>query len=117
MTETNPKLAREKKTISVMIRLYCHKHHSTAGDLLCEDCEELLQYAMVRLDKCPLGPEKGPCSKCEIHCYKPAMKKKIREVMRFSGPRMLSRHPALAVSHLMKEWKGKAANRKKGANS
>ena len=29
------------------------------------------------------------CSNCKVHCYKPEMRKKIRAVMRFSGPRMI----------------------------
>jgi hypothetical protein len=31
------------------------------------------------------------------------MRDKIRRVMRYSGPRMLTRHPILAVDHLIKE--------------
>jgi len=29
------------------------------------------------------------------------MREKVREVMRFAGPRMLSRHPCLALMHLL----------------
>jgi len=29
------------------------------------------------------------------------MRKKIRAVMRYSGPRMIYRHPALAIAHLI----------------
>jgi hypothetical protein len=31
------------------------------------------------------------------------MRDKIRQAMRYSGPRMLARHPILAVDHLIKE--------------
>ena len=41
------------------------------------------------------------CSNCRVHCYKPEMREKIREVMRFSGPRMLLCHPILAVWHVV----------------
>jgi len=34
------------------------------------------------------------------------MKKRIIEVMRFSGPRMLLQHPLLAIAHLIDEKKG-----------
>jgi hypothetical protein len=70
---------------------------------LCGDCAELLGYANERLAKCPFGPEKGPCSKCRIHCYKPEMRERVREVMRYAGPKMLTKHPILAVGHLLKE--------------
>jgi hypothetical protein len=96
-------IAREKKTISLMIHLFCRDHHDTKKDQLCDDCTDLLDYANERLEKCPFGPDKGPCSKCHIHCYKVEMRDKIRQVMRYSGPRMLTRHPILAVDHLIKE--------------
>lgn len=38
---------------------------------------------------------------CRVHCYKPAMREKIRAVMRFSGPRMIFHHPVAAVWHVI----------------
>jgi len=96
------KLEREKKTITAMIRIFCDAHHDTAGKSLCPECSKLLDYAKDRLDKCPFGRNKGACSKCRIHCYKPNMRKQVTEMMRFSGPRMLRRHPLLAIDHLLK---------------
>lgn len=96
------KLEREKKTVAAMIGVYCRDHHDTAGKTLCADCSELLEYAEKRLDKCPFGENKGACSKCEIHCYKPDMRKYVTEVMRYSGPKMLKKHPLLAIDHLLK---------------
>ncbi len=61
----------------------------------------MLSYALTRLDKCPLKSDKPTCAKCPVHCYKPEMRNRIKDVMRFSGPRMLSRHPVLAVLHLL----------------
>lgn len=95
-------LDKEKKTIAAMIRIFCRDHHETAGKSLCPDCTDLLKYAEKRLDKCPFGENKGACSKCEIHCYKPDMRKYVTQVMRYSGPRMLKKHPLLAVDHLLK---------------
>jgi hypothetical protein len=37
------------------------------------------------------------------HCYRPEMRQRVREVMRFAGPKMLLRHPLLAVRHLLDE--------------
>ncbi|MHC4334013.1 MAG: nitrous oxide-stimulated promoter family protein [Planctomycetota bacterium] len=95
-------LAREEKTITVMIGMFCGAHHGESKGGLCPECAELLDYARQRLAKCPFGPDKGPCSKCEVHCYRPQMRGRIREVMRYAGPRMVTKHPVLAVSHLLK---------------
>ncbi|MFR7844158.1 MAG: nitrous oxide-stimulated promoter family protein [Gallintestinimicrobium sp.] len=88
-----------------MIRLYCRKKHGTKKNL-CPECEALSQYAMQRSDKCPFMETKTFCSNCRVHCYKPEMREKIREVMRFSGPRMILHHPVMAVRHVI-ESKGK----------
>ncbi len=95
------KREREKQTVSLMISLYCRKKHATGGKVLCRDCEELRQYAMQRSDKCPFMETKTFCSNCRVHCYRPAMREKIRAVMRFSGPRMLFYHPVMAVRHVI----------------
>ena len=113
MAPKHNKLERERKTLAAMLRIYCQNHHGSIGRQLCTDCQQLAEYADQRLDKCPFGEEKGPCSQCEIHCYKPEMRNRIRDVMRYAGPRMLSRHPVLALSHLIKEKKHKSQSSKK----
>jgi len=100
MPTDSPRIAREKRTVRAMIRIYCRAHHKTT-DALCADCDELLDYAVARLDRCPFGSEKPTCAKCPVHCYKPAMREKAKAVMRYAGPRMLLRHPILAVRHLL----------------
>ena len=47
------------------------------------------------------------CSNCKVHCYRPEMRQKIREVMRFAGPRMLFVHPVAAVRHLIESRREK----------
>ena len=94
------RIAREKRTIRAMLRIYCRAHHGTSGEL-CGECGELLDYAFCRLARCPFGADKPPCADCPIHCYKPAMKERVRSAMRFAGPRMASRHPILAFLHLL----------------
>ena len=49
------------------------------------------------------------CSVCKTHCYKPEMREQIRQVMRWSGPRMLFHHPVLAIRHLVETRKQKKA--------
>jgi len=93
-------LAEERRTIGVMIDLYCRDHHH--GSHPCESCRELLEYAVERVRQCPLQEKRTTCGKCQIHCYKPSMQKKIKEVMRYAGPRMLKAHPLMAAKHMLK---------------
>ena len=93
------KRTREKETVSLMIRLYCRKKHG--GKTLCTDCAALDAYARQRSDKCPFMETKTFCSNCKVHCYKNDMREKIREVMRFSGPRMIFHHPIMAIRHVI----------------
>ncbi len=101
----NKPLEREYKTIREMISLSCRERHGTKKGELCPACQELLTYAKARLDKCPYQKVKPTCALCPIRCYKPAMRERIREVMRYAGPRMLRRHPILAIRHLLEGWK------------
>jgi hypothetical protein len=92
----------EKETIIKMIRIYCNAHHNTAKKSLCPACSELSEYAQKKRSICTFGENKPTCQKCPIHCYTPQMKEQIRTVMRYSGPKMIFKHPLLAVIHLMK---------------
>ena len=103
--EKNAKREQEKQTVSLMIRLYCRKHHG--GIPLCPECAALDAYARTRSDKCPFMETKTFCSNCKVHCYKADMREKIRAVMRFSGPRMIFYHPILAVRHVIETKKEK----------
>jgi hypothetical protein len=95
----------EKQTVSAMIALYCrgHRHENP-----CAECEALEDYALQRLDKCPYGNEKPSCKDCPIHCYKSAMREKIKEVMRYSGPRMLWKYPWLSIRYKFSQWINKS---------
>jgi hypothetical protein len=92
---------REFKTITVMLLMYCRAHHAAPGVSLCHDCAALHAYAERRLERCVFGEAKPTCARCSVHCYKPAMREQIRQVMIWAGPRMLWRHPLLAVWHVI----------------
>ena len=98
---------KEKKLIPVMIRMYCHGKHGTKGEELCEECKALTEYALFRLEKCPFKVNKQFCSFCKIHCYKPDMREKIKDVMKRSGPRMIFTHPVFAHVFQMISYKRK----------
>ena len=91
---------RERRTIESMIRLYCSERHGT-GSMPCKECEETLRYALKRIEHCPLKERKTTCARCPVHCYKSVMRERIREVMRYAGPRMAYRHPLLTLLHLL----------------
>ncbi len=93
-------LKREQETVSKMIALYCTSQHKTQKGQLCTACQSLEAYAHQRIERCPFGEGKPTCAKCPIHCYQPDRREQIRQVMRFSGPRMLIHHPILAIRHL-----------------
>lgn len=105
------KREREKALVSEMIALYCKKKHG--GKTLCPECAALDAYARMRSDKCPFMETKTFCSNCKVHCYQPEMREKIREVMRFSGPRMLFHHPGAAVRHTIETIREKRRLEKK----
>lgn len=92
--------ARELKTIAAMLRLYCRAHHDTC-DTLCSACADLLDYAELRLQRCPFGDAKPTCNKCLVHCYAPSRREQVRVVMRWAGPRMLRHHPIMGIRHLI----------------
>lgn len=101
---------RQQRDLAVLIdfvRVYCHARHDLArrasfelppeivpryrrGVELCPDCAGLLSHGIRKRRKCPLDP-KPSCKHCSIHCYGKEHRAKIREVMGFSGRRMIMR--------------------------
>ncbi len=99
------RIDRERWVVERMIAIYCHRHHEAPEGSLCDVCASLLAYADSRLRSCPKGSFKTSCRKCEIHCYSPVMRARMREVMRDVGPRMIFHHPLAAIRHLLSEMK------------
>ena len=90
-------MQRESETVRLMIRLYCRSHHGSS--LPCASCDELFEYAERKVGLCAHGDEKPTCRRCTIHCYDAEHRNRIREVMRYAGPRMLLHHPIHAIRH------------------
>ena len=90
----------EKKTLKIMIEMYCNAHHGKTGGS-CGECGRLYDYALSKIDKCPFHEQKPVCGKCPIHCYKAEMRGDMRLIMRYSGPRMLLSHPVLGIMHII----------------
>lgn len=95
------RIQRETKTISAMITLYCRKHHQADRPGICTQCKAIQDYAIKRLHNCPFIENKPTCGNCLVHCYNKEMQKKVRQIMRYSGPRLLLTHPILALRHIL----------------
>lgn len=102
------KRVRDKRTVSQMISIYCrgkHKdvprdHVAHCGEPVCAKCAEIDAYAILRTEQCARMEVKISCDRCPLHCYTPDELEKIREIMRYSGPRMMFHHPIAALRHL-----------------
>ena len=92
------KIEHERRIVADMIALYCRKKHG--GKELCDECRALAEYADSRTLACPQMEAKTFCSQCTTHCYRHDMRERIREVMRYSGPRIVLYHPWAAMRHL-----------------
>src|SRR5512136_1063723 len=108
MTSMNELTSRQRSDLNLLchfIGLSCRSRHGREQSvplpaeltgmarkpvLLCPDCAGLLGYAVRRLRSCPLDP-KPSCKKCPVHCYRPEYRERIREVMAWSGKRMILR--------------------------
>ncbi len=96
-----PRLARELKTITAMVKIYCRKNHNCPKGTVCQSCADFLEYAQKRLARCPFKEQKPACGNCTIHCYKKEMQARARKIMRYAGPRMIWHHPSMALYHLL----------------
>ena len=79
-----PDTAREEKMLRRFLAVYCRTRHGRKRSKLCRECMDLERYALDRLRRCPYDP-KPQCRKCSTHCYNPEYRRRIRDVMRFSG--------------------------------
>jgi hypothetical protein len=103
------RLIRERRTVAVLIDLYCRVQHGTQGEL-CATCGSLAAYAAERLARCRFGAKKPTCARCPAHCYSPSQREKIKQIMRYSGPRLLWRHPIWAMLHVWDGWRSNVAH-------
>ena len=77
---TGKRISREKETIAKMIALYakqCPQASQEAGHY-----QALNAYADKRLDKCVFGEEKPACKQCPVHCYQPARREEMKQIIR-----------------------------------
>jgi hypothetical protein len=107
MSELTGEQINDLKILARFIVIFCHaRHHRDAAaertvpellqpkkgpkQTLCPDCAELLEHGMKKRAACPLDP-KPTCKSCHVHCYTPEQRLKVREIMAYSGRRMILR--------------------------
>ena len=89
-------VGKDTRVLEQFIQIYCDTKHSEAvksekdGLNLCSECYETMDYSKLRRELCPLDP-KPMCKNCEIHCYQPDQRQKIRDIMRHSGMYLIKR--------------------------
>lgn len=97
---------KDLKTLEAIGRIYCSAHHDGEKDAagLCPSCREAVDATIARVEACPFGHE-GNCQDCTVHCQRGEAQQRIREIMAYSAPRMLLRHPAMTARYLAKKLK------------
>ena len=100
----NENLDKDRATLEAMGRIYCKTHHNGSKDDagLCPSCRETIDATLARTDSCPYG-HMGNCRDCDTHCQRGEAREHIRTIMRYSAPRMVYRHPLMALGYLRKK--------------
>ena len=92
---------KDIKLIGKFVEVYCAGKHGTMTRLplklpeelgerrLCTVCAEFMEYAAIKRIKCPLEDKKPICKYCRIHCYGKEQRKKVREIMAYSGRKLM----------------------------
>ncbi len=106
MKKNSNDVAHDIRILGKFISIYCEGKHPDAtksvvkgsGKIalyvdplevtVCNECKKLLLYAASKRILCPYNP-KPACKDCTTHCYGEPYRSKIREVMRYSGIRMI----------------------------
>jgi YbgA-like uncharacterized protein len=94
---------KDIRLIGKFVEVYCAGRHGEAErspftlplDLgrrsMCAECAGFMSYAVARRLKCPLAAEKPTCKHCRIHCYAKPQLAKVREIMSYSGRKLMLR--------------------------
>jgi hypothetical protein len=117
-TASTDRLNRDLRVLARFIEVFCHDKHAATSrrsvelrgwdssvidcsDMrLCSSCSRLLHHALVKRCHCPMNP-KPVCKHCPKHCYAPAYRQQIREVMAYSGRKLVMRGRLDYLWHLL----------------
>lgn len=96
------KINKEKDIVKTMIAMYSKGHDKVPFDEN-KEMQNLYAYCQLKLSKCPFKDKKKFCSNCTIHCYEITRRNQIKKVMKYSGPRMIFKHPILLIKHCLQK--------------
>lgn len=95
--------SKDIRLIGKFVEVYCFGKHPGAARTpfvlaagvgersLCPECAAFLAYATARRLKCPLEAEKPSCKHCRTHCYAKPQLAKVKEIMAYSGRKLMLR--------------------------
>ena len=87
---TPEKFEADSATLYRFIKTYCdnkHSEHVKLESMLCAECDHTLNYATQRLKECSYEI-KPSCRDCKTNCYEKGMRKKMAQIMMYSGMRL-----------------------------
>jgi len=107
MNGLTAKQIKDVRILARFIQVYCHDRHDPQANgqvelplqlqpgwgrrhTICAECAELLEHGIRKRTLCPLDP-KPTCKKCHIHCYGKEYRQKVREIMAYSGRKLILR--------------------------
>jgi len=115
---TIDKFESEILTLNKFFNIFCHDKHSNQIKKeykipykektflmeanLCEECHELLRYAILKLQECPNDP-KPRCRNCPNPCYEKDKYKEMAKMMRYSGMKLGLTKAAKRIKRLFKK--------------
>ena len=87
---TKEKFEADSATLYRFIKTYCDNKHSDSIKLestLCAECDYTFNYAIQRLKECTYEI-KPSCRDCKTNCYEKGMRKRMAQIMMYSGMRL-----------------------------
>jgi hypothetical protein len=117
LQKASPEVKKDLRMLATFVSMYCRGNGhagrepltlknidtielSTRMLFLCPGCSKLLHHGLIKRSHCPQNP-KPNCSDCPSPCYDKSYRMKIREVMRYSGWRLLVRGRVDFLFHLL----------------
>jgi len=115
---TFEKFSNEIDTLKKFFPIYCNDKHKGQFEKeykvtyldkeidfkvsLCNECHELLSYAILRLKECP-HEIKPRCRKCPNPCYEKEKFKQMAKMMRYSGMKLGLTKAAKKIKNIFKK--------------
>ena len=104
-TDLTKREIKDLRVLALFTSVYCQDHHDGLRSPLaelpqqlavlnkypcCVACLDFLNYAIERRLNCPVTEDPN-CKHCQIHCYHADHRAKVRQIMRYSGKKLIMR--------------------------